>query len=337
MRFKRIYLVSIILLVVTGIVLLENKERLLIHFVQQQAVPYALKNLNADDIAVACVITGGFDLFIQNLATDTKAAHQLAALFGFLTGNCIEFKAMEEELRSLRALHNKNVIEAQDARIKQKKFLSQAARRQLSGFNKLASAFNQDPGSGCPTFKTRQDAFYWLIGLVSGLQAVMNDLASEGNAKVPLDIALKVGRGASCLDNEQWWGLPTAIQAAIWVSFPGTKPAGSNPLQILNQAMQTGLQQGMRISQVLAARIYIGLGNIEAVKSIIRRHKKERAQVPAILEYHFLDEVASRQLHDISDHLWTEAIGMRTPLGGLGEFWDDPGKSIETINIEDIL
>ncbi len=33
------------------------------------------------------------------------------------------------------------------------------------------------------------------------------------------------------------------------------------PLALLGQAMQTGLQQGMRIAQVIAAKIHTGLGN----------------------------------------------------------------------------
>jgi hypothetical protein len=43
--------------------------------------------------------------------------------------------------------------------------------------------------------------------------------------------------------------VPDAIQAAIWISFPGNKPASIEPLQALDQTMQTGLQQGMRIAQ----------------------------------------------------------------------------------------
>jgi len=36
-----------------------------------------------------------------------------------------------------------------------------------------------------------------------------------------------------------------------------------------------------------------------------------------------LDEIAAQQLQAISDRLWTEAKGSRTPFNGLGSFWDD--------------
>lgn len=326
-----------LLLLSTCAVLFENTDDILISFTGDQAVPFALKTLKSDDLELVCMISESLALFIQSLAKQTESTHQLAILLDFLSGSCVELKAREQELRYLRAVHAKNVMEAQDARIAQKRFLSQAARRQLSGYNSLALAFNEEPGGDCPDLDSRDQELHWMVGLMNGLQAVLNDLASEGNAKVPLDIALKVGRGASCLDNEQWWGLPNAIQAAIWVSFPGINPAGVDPLKVLEQSMQTGLQQGMRISQVLAARIFIGLGNSEQVKSIIRRHVNEKARTPANPAFKFLDEVATLQLQSISDRLWTEAVGKRTPLGGLGTFWDDPKNTVDSVNIIDIL
>jgi alpha/beta superfamily hydrolase len=58
-----------------------------------------------------------------------------------MAGNCTEFKAWEEELRYLRAVHAKNSTEAQDARISQQRFLGLAAHRQLLGYHHLAKAF----------------------------------------------------------------------------------------------------------------------------------------------------------------------------------------------------
>jgi hypothetical protein len=176
-----------------------------------------------------------------------------------------------------------------------------------------------------------------LIGLLDGLQAMLNDLASEGSANVPLDIASKVGRGASCLNNEKWWGLPKAIQAAIWVSIPGDKPTDVDPLKVLDQSMQIGLQQGVLITQVLAAQIHMGLGHTDQVKAIIRRHQEANTQTPVASTLRLLNEFTTLQLQAISDRLWTEATGKRTPVSGLGTFWDDPKKAVDTINIDDML
>ena len=86
-----------------------------------------------------------------------------------------------------------------------------------------------EPGGECPDFGSGSAEFYWLMGLLNGLQATLNDLASEGSANVPLDIASKIGRGAACLDNEKWWGEPKATQAAIWVTIPNNKPVNGDP------------------------------------------------------------------------------------------------------------
>ncbi len=340
MRYRKIVrwmgcLILVLCLLVSVIALaINNTGRLLVGFIENHAVPYVLKT---DDVAMGCVMSEALTLLIPSLAKMNASPYKLAVMFDFLSGSCAEFKAREEELRYIRAIYVKNVTEAQDARILQKRFLNLAARRQLKGYLNLELAYPEMPGNVCPEFTSWNDEFYWLVGLMDGLQAVLNDLASEASAKVPLDISLKVGRGAGCLDNERWWGLPNAIQASIWVSFPGHKPAGTKPLLLLDQAMSTGLQQGMRIVQVIAAKIYTGLGNSERVKEIIRSNVKTRASISANPDFLFLDQVASIQLLAISDFMWTEATGKRTPIGGLGTFWDDPKNTEDTIDIVDIL
>lgn len=306
----------------------------LIGYVQDQAVPYIMET---DDVGMGCMMSEAFAPFILSFSRVTTPPYQLGIMFNFISGTCSEFKANEEELRYLRAIHAKNTTEAQDARITQKRLLNKAARFQLKSYNSLELAFPEEPGGVCPDLTSDNDAFYWLIGLVNGLKAVLNDLVSEGRANVPLDIALKVSRGATCLDNKKWWGLPHAIQAAIWINFPNSKPSGKDPLVILDQSVQTGLQQGMRISQVIAAQVYIGLGNSGRVKNIIRRNVAERTQKPTIATYRVLDEVSTLHLQAISDSLWTEATGMRTPTGSLGTFWDDPSDIIDTIDLADLM
>lgn len=329
------YLILTIFLLVSVITLaINNTGKILVGFIEDHAVPYVLKT---DDVAMGCVMSEALTLLIPSLAQMNASPYKLEVMFDFLSGSCAEFKAREEELRYIRAIHVKNVTEAQDARILQKRFLNLAARRQLKGYLNLELAFPEMPGNMCPDFTSWNDEFYWLVGLMDGLQAVLNDLASESSAKVPLDISLKVGRGASCLENKRWWGLPSAIQAAIWVSFPGHKPVGTEPLTMLDQAMETGLQQGMRIAQVIAAKIYTGLGNSERVKEIIRNNVQTRTSVSTNPDFLFLDQVASMQLQAISDTMWTETTGKRTPIGGLGTFWDDPKNTQDTIDISDIL
>lgn len=311
----------------------KNTGDVLIGFAEDETVPYVLAS---NDLDLGCSMSKAFTPFILSFSRVTTQPNELAIMLYLLAGSCSEFKAWEEELRYLRAVYSKNVLEAQDARIAQKRFLNQAARRQLAGYNSLVSAI-AEPGGECPVFNSDNAELYWLIGLLDGLQAMLNDLATEGTANVPLDIASKVGRGAGCLDNEQWWGLPKAIQAAIWVTIPSNKPAGIDPLKVLDQSMQTSLQQGVPIAQVLGAQIHMGLGHTDQVKTIIRRNQEAKTHAHTMPAFRLLGEFTTLQLQAISDRLWTEATGKRTPISGLGTFWDDPKKAVDTINIDDML
>lgn len=305
----------------------------LIGFTEEQAIPFILKT---EDVDMGCAMSESFSLFMGSFSQVTNSPNQLAIMFNLLAGNCAEFKAWEEELLYLRAIRSKNLEDAKDALIKQKRYLQLAASRQLAGYNNLKSAFIE-PGSDCPNFDVKNREFFWLLGLLDGLQAVMNDVSSGGSLGVPLDIPLKVSRGAACLDNDEWWGMPNAIQATIWSFFPGIKPAGKEPLMILDQSMQIGRQQGMSISLVLATQTYSGIGNVKKVKEIIRSYKYTKLQTPAKLEFKILDEMTKLQLRAISDRLWTAATGSRTPIGKLGTFWDDPKETVDIIDLNDFL
>lgn len=302
-------------------------------YAEDQGVPYMLAN---DDVALSCSMTEAFTPFLLSFSRVDTSPDQLAILFYLMAGNCTEFKAWEEELRYLRAIHQKNPIEAQDARISQQRLLGLAARRQLTGYQYLITAFTE-PGAECPVLVSDKDELYWLIGLLDGMQAIINDIASGGTVEVPLNIAAKVGRGATCLNNEKWWGMPNAIQAAIWIILPGTHNDETNPIDVMNDSVQTGLEQGMNLTQVLAAQVYLGQGEIEKVKKIIRNHAVLAERTLANQAFKILNEVSKLQLQAISDRLWTKATGRRTPLGRMGTFWDDPEKSVETINIDEIL
>ncbi len=304
----------------------------MIAYAEDQGVPYMLA---ADDVSLTCSMVESFSPFLLSFSQVTTPPDQLAILFYLMAGNCTEFKAQEEELRYLRAVYSKNATEAQDARIAQQRLLGLAAKRQYKGYQYLLKAFIE-PSEVCPDLSSKNTELYWMLGLVNGLQSILNDVASGGSADVPMDIAVKVGRGSVCLDNEKWWGMPEAIQAAIWMTVPGKVPDNINPEQMLEQAMQTGLEQGIRIPQLLAAQVYLGQGNIEQVKNVIREYAKLK-QTTTAETYKSLNQVSNIQIQAISDRLWTEATGKRTPFGRIGTFWDDPEKQVDTVDIDEFL
>ncbi len=306
---------------------------ILLSYAEDQGVPYMLAS---NDVALGCSMAEAFTPFLLSFSRVTTPPDQLAILFYLVAGSCAEFKAQDEELRYLRAIYAKNSIEAQDARIAQQRLLGLAARRQLTGYRALVTAISE-PGGECPEFASDNEELYWMLGLLDGIQAIINDIASGGSVEVPMDIAAKVGRGAACIDNQQWWGVPDAIQAAIWIAIPGNEPLNKSPKEVLQQAMQVGAEQGMGVAHVLAAQVYLGQGNIAEVKQIISRYAALSESAPENPEFEVLNQVARVQIQAISDRLWTQATGKRTPLGRLGTFWDDTGTVVETIDIDELL
>jgi hypothetical protein len=306
---------------------------ILIGYAEEHGISHLLAS---DDAALGCAMSEAFAPFLLSFSQVTTSPDNLAILFYLMAGNCSEFKAWEEELRYLRAIYVKNPSAAEDARIAQQRFLHQAAHRQLQGYYFLTQAI-AEPGGQCPDLAAEDEQLYWLIGLINGAQAIMNDVASGGHVNVSLDIAGKVARGAECLVNEKWWGVPMAIQAAIRVTMPSSQEDNQQQLQHLQQAIRIGLQQGMRIPLVLAAQTHLGLGDTGQVKNILRQFTLAQRQLPDNQTYKILNEIARLQIQAISDRLWTEATGKRTPIGKLGKFWDDPKKPVDTIDIEAFL
>ncbi len=172
---------------------------------------------------------------------------------------------------------------------------------------------------------------------MNGVQAMFSDIAAEGAAGVPLDIPAKAARGSRCIGNEKWWGVPMAMRAAIWTAIPSTKPKGADPYERLEAAVRIGNRVGVRLTQVLQLQIYLGKGDMEKVKAIIRDHVESKEEVGPNPRLQVLDKVATMQIQAVSDRLWTEATGHRTPIGGLGTFWDDPEEEVESLDLDAIL
>ena len=332
-KYLLLPLLSLYLLLSACTVAYKSTGDILLGYAEDEGVPYMLASR---DVAMGCSMAEAFTPFLLSFSRVTRSPDQLAILFYLVAGNCMEINAQEEELRYLRAIYAKNSTEAQDARIAQQRLLSLAARRQLTGYYSLIVA-QTEPGGMCPEFDSENTELFWLFGLLNGIQAILNDIASGGNSEVPMDIAAKVARGAACLDNEKWWGVPAAIQAAVWITIPGDLPANKTPRKILQQSLQIGIQQGMSVSHVLAAQVYLGQGETEEVKQVIRSYASLSKQKSANHQFDILNKVSRLQIQAISDRMWTEATGKRTPLGKLGSFWDDSNKAVETIDIDEIL
>ena len=130
--YKILLLLFLQMLLSTCAAVYKKTGDVLIGFAEDEAVPYVL---SSNDVDLGCAMSNAFTPFILSFSRVTTQPNELAIMLYLLAGSCSEFLAWEEELRYLRAVHTKNVSEAEDARIAQKRLLALAARKPLVDIN----------------------------------------------------------------------------------------------------------------------------------------------------------------------------------------------------------
>lgn len=301
-------------------------------YTEDYAVPYTMKD---NDPEMACGMTTAMTPALLSFTELTYTPDRPAVTMYMMAGSCAEEKANEETLSYLRAFKAQNVNEAKDARIREKRQFAVAAARQYQAYQHMVAEFGE-PGDKCPDLDEDEE-IYWVLGSLAGMQAVMSDLRSQSAVNVPKDIAMKAVRGLQCVDNIRWWGLPQALQAGIWVMMPDTAPKGVDPWVEMEKAGRIATASGVRMAHAIEVVIADGSGNNEQLRAAIRRHADSLKTHPSNPQYRMMDIMADRQIMAVSDRLWTEATGARTPVGGLGTFWDDAKPQMNSLNIDDLL
>lgn len=298
--------------------------------------------LTTDDTQMGCAGGEAMTPLFLSFGSVTTPPDELSVLIYMVDGSCATQRGEEANLEYLRLSRAQRIEEAQDARIRSKRWHGIAAERQYKGYQALVRAMGE-PGVGeCPNFRDENQQMVWLLGTAVGLMSVMSDAQAGGLAGVPLDIAPKSERAAACLDtpegNQRWWGLPMAIRAAIWTVVPGITPQGKDPWKQLNQAMNLGEQQGVRLATGLVGMIAYNSDNNALARDVIRRHAQSIKTTASNPEFRMVDVMATDMLTLTSDRLWTDATGHRTPVGSFGKFWDEKTQAKKVdVNLDDLL
>ncbi|MCK2150298.1 hypothetical protein MYE70_14640 [Marinobacter alexandrii] len=303
-------------------------------FSRDHTVPYLLES---SDLAMGCAMSEATAPLLMSFGRVTSEPDQLAVMLYLSAGGCAEEKAREFELDGLAAMHAMNANEAEDALIRQKRAYVLASERYFKGW-KHHNAYYGAPGTGeCPDFADDKDEFIYLAGLLSGLQALNAQIQSTSSIGVPANVGSIVARATACLENDKWWGAPMALRATVWAMIPGAQPEGEDAFERLGIADGQGEAAGVRLPHVFHAIAAINKGDQDLVKDVIREHARSLEQTPANADWRFVDAMATNMIVAISDRLWVENTGHRTPLGQLGTFWDDQPEEVETMNLDDLL
>lgn len=326
---------SVLLTACDPIAFISNQS---LRFVERNLVPPLLQT---SDVHMACesgVALTPLIISTENLGAD---ANQLGTLLYTTAGVCAEMKANESELRYLRAARAGQVDEAQDARIEQKRYAELAARRELIAYNRFVKYYEDrydiKIGDDCTRFYSDFHEFVYMLGLVGGLEAVLNDITAGQVVGVPLDIAAKAERAFSCLDNKKWWGVPLAARAVIWNTLPGADQ-GKDVWGAMAASMDIGDAAGVRLPTALYVMSAVGKDDKARIRDGIRRFANVKEGFKPNKQYELVDALSSFIVQAVSDRLWTEATGTRTPPGMLGKFWDDKPENTDSgVNVDDLL
>lgn len=307
-------------------------------FSEKHLVPPILAMGDAD---MAC--NQGTALTPAIMATKDMGADptRMAVLLYSAAGMCAENRALDAELRYLRASKSGQISEAQDARVEQKRWAALAAERQYAGYQLFAerwqAKYKYTLGDSCPTMHKDLDQTVYLLGMMSGLQSMTNDINSGGQVNVPKDIAAIVERGMACLDNTKFWGAPNATRAVIWTLLPGADEGKPDPYKTLKESMQIGEQKGVRLAHALYAVAAQASGDDAKIRDALRSYAASKAEdKPVNPEFRLIDSMAGQMVQGIADRYWTENTGVRSADDGMSQFWDDQGTTGDDSLFDDL-
>lgn len=290
--------------------------------------------LKGDDVNIGCTSTVALTPLISGLRGFYGDPILMESIMLSSAAVCSDAEAAEEELRYMRAEREKRSDEALDARIAQKRWLERSARRQYASFERMRKHIERKYfikyGEKCPEFTREIDELDYLLGTLAGLQAIQNDIAAQQVVGVPTDIAPKAGAAVQCLSNDKWWGAPQAIRAVVWSTVPGASE-GKDVKGAFDKAMTLGEQKGVRLAHVMAALAAQSADDKDGLKNVIRRFASEK-DFHQNKDYRFLDEISGSIILSLSDKLWTQNTGTRTPVASLGKFWDDKAPTVDVDN-----
>ena len=305
---------------------------ILINYSRAEMVPYLMAT---DDTAMACATGESLTPLLMSFSRVGSHPEKLGVLVNTVAASCAEERALEAELRYLRAMKAGDVSEAQDARSVQKQFAKLAAQRQYQSYQLTINQFGEPRDDVCPRFRRDFDELVWMVGLIGGVQALLNDATAETSVGVPRNVAAMVERGAGCLENDKWWGVPDATRAALWSILPMLKPEVGDAWQTLSEAREMGFEKGTRLPAALYAMSAYGVNDQQRTREAVRSFYQTEFSIDP--EYRMLDAIAHVLVSGISDRMWTEATGQRTPFGRLGSFWDDQKSRQQSFDIDDLL
>lgn len=308
------------------------------HYAADHATPYSMTMW---DSGLACFMGEAQDPFLYSFSQVTEAPDKTGSLIMLLAANCSEKRAWDAELQAIRAEREGRIALAKDARIRAQMHQAETARRRMVSFERAMRAFHFDFTSTdepCPVFETDQDEMTFLLGMLTGMQAIMNDTAAGAVVGVPRNIAPVAERAAACVNNERWFGIPTALRAGIWLLMPSKKPdPNKDTWDVLEENSQLGISKGVRVATALQIVMAETIGNRAVLEHALKTFADAERTMKPSEAFRLLDASAIDVVTAISDRYWTTEHGYRTPINRFGVLDEPSAPKGEALDLDSIL
>ncbi|QSP94604.1 hypothetical protein LPB19_15750 [Marinobacter salinisoli] len=304
-----------------------------------EATPYVMQ---MSDPTMACALGEGVDPLLYSFSEVVDAPDDSGSLLMALAANCVEYRAWEAELDYLRADYAGDVVAAKNAREMAKRLNAESAVRRHRSFERAMAAYDFDPAAEplvCPDFDDEQDELTFLLGLLNGMQAIVNDSNSGARAGIPRNIAPQAERAATCVNNDKWAGLPSAVRALVWLLLPDTQPdSATDPWKVLDKSSDMSIRAGMRASMAIEVVAAETFGRPDILEQTIAEFASADGRMKVWEDYRLVDVVAGTIVQFASDKHWAANYGHRTPQGAFGKLSpENPMSDMETMDLDGLL
>lgn len=275
--------------------------------VKKRTIPYLALDR---DLEVACSF-GEVGIALTNTVSGYKSEQALSVAWT-MSGLCAELDAREAALQSqLHRIHlpaSARAAAATDARLAAARRHLIAGQRFDKGYHWALSAYG---GSEDCKLRSEFDEGVYLLGLMAGLLAQVNDGEAGGSVGVPLNQIIEVGRATECLDDARWWGIPSAARYAGWATVPGSGPTDVDPWAGLRASAAIGDAAGQGIPRALWLFSAANAGDSVLVREILEGWPQVDPDLD--VQWPLLDSYARVIARQEADLLWIAEQGHRAP------------------------
>ena len=302
----------------------------ILDYTKTEAIPYLM---SVDDPQRACTMGEGLGPVVASLSSIGLSPEEVGVGTMMAAGMCAELDQREAELEKARALFENRTSAAQDALVREKKGHHLAAARMYDAYENALATYG-DLSEKCPRFDTKTEELLSLLGIASGALALLHDFNSEKVVGISLDVPVKIELAAQCFDNDAWWGLPTALRAAIWLSIPGSGPEGIEPLAAMEESARIGDKQGVALARAMFAMMAENVGDEEAKCRALAGITPDGMSNG---DYALLNAYARQMMTHQADLAWTRKLGYRAPFQNISCPQETPDVSMSESDLDDIL